>query len=199
MQVKKEEVRKKILKAAIKEFKNNGYKNATMRKISNSSGIPIGNLYRYYQNKETLFNSIVTDVYKELRELFEKGIDENVDLPVEEKSLYFFNQLINIYTANYDKTYILLHRNVGTKFEGVQGELGNYFQDRVTDNVKENYPDIIEEDLEFIRFICRLYLIGIGELITSYDKDIEKLKRVGRRFVVFYFQQMEERLHKGEE
>jgi len=193
MQVKKEEVRKKILKAAVKEFKNNGYKNATMRKISNSSGIPIGNLYRYYQNKETLFNSIVTDVYEELKDLFKTGMDKD-EQTVEDRSLYFFNKLIDIYTANYDKTYILLHRNVGTKYENVQRELGNYFQDKITTNIKENNPNVAEEDLEFIRFICRLYLIGIGELITSYDKDIVKLKKMGRRFVTFYFQQIAERL-----
>ncbi len=193
MQVKKEEVRKKILKAAVKEFKNSGYKNATMRKISNSSGIPIGNLYRYYQNKETLFNSIVADVYDELKDLFKKGMERD-EQTVEGRSLYFFNKLIDIYTANYDKTYILLHRNVGTKYENVQRELGNYFQDKITTNVRENNPNIEEEDLEFIRFICRLYLIGIGELITSYDKDIAKLKKMGRRFVTFYFQQIAERI-----
>jgi len=194
MQVKKEEVRKKILKAAIKEFKNSGYKNATMRKISNGSGIPIGNLYRYYQNKETLFNSIVLDVYEELKALFEGGIERNPEVPVEERSLYFFNKLIDIYASDYDKTYILLHRNVGTKYENVQRELGNYFQDRITSNTKENNPNIQEDDLEFIRFICRLYLIGIGELITSYDKDITKLKKMGKRFGTFYFQQISERL-----
>jgi len=193
MQVKKEEVRKKILKAAVKEFKNNGYKNATMRKISNSSGIPIGNLYRYYQNKETLFNSIVADVYEELKDLFKTGMERD-EQTVEGRSLYFFNKLIDIYTANYDKTYILLHRNVGTKYENVQRELGNYFQDKITSNIKENNPEVEEEDLEFIRFICRLYLIGIGELITSYDKDIAKLKKMGRRFVTFYFQQIAERI-----
>lgn len=193
MQVKKEEVRKKILKAAVKEFKNNGYKNATMRKISNSSGIPIGNLYRYYQNKETLFNSIVADVYEELKDLFKTGMERD-EQTVEGRSLYFFNKLIDIYTANYDKTYILLHRNVGTKYENVQRELGNYFQDKITSNIKENNPEVEEEDLEFIRFICRLYLIGIGELITSYDKDIAKLKKMGRRFVTFYFQQISERI-----
>lgn len=194
MQVKKEEVRKKILKAAIKEFKNNGYKNATMRKISNSSGIPIGNLYRYYQNKETLFNSIVIEVYEELKALFSAGIEGNREIPVEEKSLYFFNELIDIYTANYDKTYILLHRNIGTKYENVQRELGTYFQDRIVKNTRENHEDITEEDIEFIKFICRLYLIGIGELITAYDKDIAKLKKVGKRFVNFYFQQIAERI-----
>lgn len=193
MQVKKEEVRKKILKAAVKEFKNSGYKNATMRKISNSSGIPIGNLYRYYQNKETLFNSIVADVYEELKDLFKTGMERD-EQTVEGRSLYFFNKLIDIYTANYDKTYILLHRNVGTKYENVQRELGNYFQDKITTNIKENNPEVEEEDLEFIRFICRLYLIGIGELITSYDKDIAKLKKMGRRFVTFYFQQISERI-----
>ena len=197
MQVKKEEVRKKIIKAAVKEFKSNGYKNATMRKISNASGIPIGNLYRYYQNKETLFNSIVFDVYEELKDLFKTGMERNEE-PVEERSLFFFNKLIDIYAENYDRTYILLHRNVGTKYENVQRELGTYFQEKITKNLKIGNPNIEEDELEFIRFICRLYLIGIGELITSYDKDITKLKKMGKRFVTFYFKQISERLKEKE-
>lgn len=197
MQVKKEEVRKKIIKAAVKEFKSNGYKNATMRKISNASGIPIGNLYRYYQNKETLFNSIVFDVYEELKDLFKTGMERNEE-PVEERSLFFFNKLIDIYAENYDRTYILLHRNVGTKYENVQRELGTYFQEKITKNMKIGNPNIEEDELEFIRFICRLYLIGIGELITSYDKDIVKLKKMGKRFVTFYFEQISERLKEKE-
>lgn len=197
MQVKKEEVRKKIIKAAVKEFKSNGYKNATMRKISNASGIPIGNLYRYYQNKETLFNSIVFDVYEELKDLFKTGMERNEE-PVEERSLFFFNKLIDIYAENYDRTYILLHRNVGTKYENVQRELGTYFQEKITKNMKVGNPNIEEDELEFIRFICRLYLIGIGELITSYDKDIVKLKKMGKRFVTFYFKQISERLKEKE-
>lgn len=197
MQVKKEEVRKKIIKAAVKEFKSNGYKNATMRKISNASGIPIGNLYRYYQNKETLFNSIVFDVYEELKELFKTGMEKDENT-VEDRSLFFFNKLIDIYTANYDRTFILLHRNVGTKYENVQRELGIYFQEKITTNVKLTHPDVNDEELEFIRFICRLYLIGIGELITSYDKDINKLKKMGKRFVMFYFEQISERIKEKE-
>ena len=55
MQHTKEEIRNRILEAAEIEFDENGYGGASMRKIVARAGTSLGNLYRYYANKEELF------------------------------------------------------------------------------------------------------------------------------------------------
>lgn len=62
MQHTKEEVRSRILEAAEQEFDEQGYAGASMRSIVRRAGTSLGNIYRYYPNKEELFLSIVTPV-----------------------------------------------------------------------------------------------------------------------------------------
>jgi AcrR family transcriptional regulator len=59
MQELKETVRKAITDAAMQEFLKNGYEGASMRKIAFCSGITHGNIYRYFKNKEKLYQSLV--------------------------------------------------------------------------------------------------------------------------------------------
>lgn len=65
MQHTKEEIRNRILEAAEIEFDENGYAGASIRKIVTRAGTSLGNLYRYYANKEELFLSIVGPVMEE--------------------------------------------------------------------------------------------------------------------------------------
>ena len=51
MQVLKDEVRANILSAAKKLFYERGYNNASIRGIAKNSGITVGNVYRYFENK----------------------------------------------------------------------------------------------------------------------------------------------------
>lgn len=59
MQVLKEAVRTAILKSARKEFEKNGLEKASMRVIASKAGMTVGNLYRYYSNKEDLFYAAI--------------------------------------------------------------------------------------------------------------------------------------------
>lgn len=53
-----EELSRQILFAAKTEFKK-GFRNASMRSIAASVGVTTGAIYRYYSNKEALFDALV--------------------------------------------------------------------------------------------------------------------------------------------
>ena len=68
MQYLKDVVRTRIVNAAIAEFKEYGYSNASIRNIAETAAISLGNIYRYYENKEDLFLTIInplTDMVKQ--------------------------------------------------------------------------------------------------------------------------------------
>ncbi len=69
MQVLKDEVRQRILKSSRKEFMKCGFEKASMRTISNNAGMTVGNLYRYYKNKEDLFGAIIDVLHKKIKNL----------------------------------------------------------------------------------------------------------------------------------
>jgi AcrR family transcriptional regulator len=66
MQVLKDEIKNRILEAALNEFLDMGYQSASMRKIARNAHIAIGNIYHYYKNKQELFNALVGSVYDKL-------------------------------------------------------------------------------------------------------------------------------------
>ena len=69
MQVLKEKVRQRILKSARREFRKNGFEKASMRSISSVANMTVGNLYRYYKNKESLYGAIIGNLHNEIKSL----------------------------------------------------------------------------------------------------------------------------------
>lgn len=65
-QTLKEDVRLSIINAAKQEFLEKGYKGASMRSIANKANMTVGNLYRYYKNKEDINLSIVAPTFRSI-------------------------------------------------------------------------------------------------------------------------------------
>ena len=75
MQYQKEEVRERILEAALAEFERSGYYRASMRKIAVGSKVPIGNLYRYFASKEALFDAVVKEASEAIPRFIAKSYE----------------------------------------------------------------------------------------------------------------------------
>lgn len=58
----KDDIRERILAAALDEFHAKGYKQATMRGIAAAARIPAGLIYSYYKSKEDLFDAVLQPV-----------------------------------------------------------------------------------------------------------------------------------------
>ncbi|QDE67385.1 MULTISPECIES: TetR/AcrR family transcriptional regulator [Myxococcus] len=74
-QVLKEEIRERILTAALEVFATHGYAVATMSDIASRAGLGTASMYRYYGSKEALFAAVVTPA---LAERFEALLEERV-------------------------------------------------------------------------------------------------------------------------
>ena len=72
-QVLKEEIRAKIIDAATEEFLNKGFKNASMRGIANNAEMTVGNVYRYFENKQALLNTIISPTLLRLNEILKQN------------------------------------------------------------------------------------------------------------------------------
>jgi AcrR family transcriptional regulator len=65
VQTLKPELRERVLAAAEQEFAASGYAGATMAAIAARAGVSTGNLYRYFENKDALFQTIFTEEFAE--------------------------------------------------------------------------------------------------------------------------------------
>ena len=66
----KETTRQAILDAARSEFQKKGYENASMRTIAEKAGITVGNIYRYFKDKDDLNAHIISDVSERIEKIF---------------------------------------------------------------------------------------------------------------------------------
>lgn len=62
MQYIKQHLRKKILEVSLDEFDKNGFEGASMRAIAEGTGTALGNLYRYFKNKDDLYQKCLSPV-----------------------------------------------------------------------------------------------------------------------------------------
>lgn len=59
MQELKDTVRQNIIQVALREFLEKGYERTSMRSIAALAGISHGNIYRYFESKDVLYQSLV--------------------------------------------------------------------------------------------------------------------------------------------
>ncbi len=64
-----QEKRERILRVARAEFADNGFEHTSIQQIAKKSGISVGSVYKYFENKETLFTMIVQDGLSSLENL----------------------------------------------------------------------------------------------------------------------------------
>ncbi|MGB7999269.1 MAG: TetR/AcrR family transcriptional regulator [Anaerobacillus sp.] len=68
--------RKSILEAAEKSFSMFGYKATTMEQVAKIANVGKGTIYTFFKNKEELFNEIVSEMVKEMKDLAEISISK---------------------------------------------------------------------------------------------------------------------------
>ncbi|MGN0474202.1 MAG: TetR/AcrR family transcriptional regulator [Acutalibacteraceae bacterium] len=78
MQVKKEEIREKILEAATEEFFKKGYENASMRVIAQKSYTTLGNIYHYYPTKEILLKAVLLPTVEAIEAVLSEHIETEI-------------------------------------------------------------------------------------------------------------------------
>ena len=72
MQYLKREIRERILAAAVEEFKEYGFANASIRNIANNAEISLGNIYRYFANKEALYFAVINPFMESVKQSIER-------------------------------------------------------------------------------------------------------------------------------
>ncbi len=135
MQYLKDEVRNHIVEEALKEFTEKGYEGASIRSIAKKSGTSVGNLYKYFQSKEDLFESLIGSVYNRLT-VYIKQFDE---VELNEKALIIFYELMDkimeIFNENNIEISILLNQSKGSKYENCKSIFVDFITRIVTETM----------------------------------------------------------------
>ena len=195
MQVLKEEVREKIKIAALREFEKNGYQKTSMRSIASSAKLTVGNLYRYFENKDDLFDVIIQPAFQEIYQFIEEFARFEEDKPLEKRQKDSFiktfeESLIRIYIQHRAELIILLNGSKGSQMENAREQIIYLIAERIK---KEAFPKMKKEMTVVDGFLAEVLAIsfieGISLVLNKY-KDKEKTRELFTQFTHIYFKNL---------
>lgn len=79
-QILKDHVKSQIVESAIKDIFENGMIGSSMRKIASNANMTVGNLYRYFKNKDELIGFIISPVLNRISKIILKYTNREINL-----------------------------------------------------------------------------------------------------------------------
>ncbi|MFB9276773.1 TetR/AcrR family transcriptional regulator [Cohnella cellulosilytica] len=184
MQVLKEEVRSAIMLAAYEEFRQSGYLEASMRRIATAAGMTSGNIYRYFRNKEDLFDAIVGPLYSEYNRYAQEYLQTAEAIATDgwdvEKRTSFFervqNTLVGLLMASGPSLLLLLCRSEGSKYESIRSELTGFVESLLTKSftaAKGPAGPLDERERIEIGMLAATMIESVAWIVANYhDSDM---------------------------
>jgi AcrR family transcriptional regulator len=194
MQYQKEDVRKRIVNAAKTEFLRVGYSRASMLQISTCAKVPIGNLYRYFSSKASLFDAIVGTAKERIIEAVKGSMGETLKTGRTEEA---FKNKVNEVSINFlsiardyqKETILLLQKSGGSSYDGFIDEVIACVKELLNDRVRKasGTPDEFLFDLIADNVTRGAFRILIER---PFDEQMEELVKL----LTFYFANIDDRL-----
>lgn len=145
----KEHVRSAIVSAAASLFAEVGYEATTMAAVAERAGSSIGNVYRYFANKEELFAAVLPEEFAvELRRMTRRRIQafgkarDVRSLPPSSEYHVLAGELLEHCIANRERVVILLGRARGTPFESFADDFAKRLVAWALDYARAAWPEV---------------------------------------------------------
>jgi len=189
MQILKDNIKKKILEAAKKEFLAKGFSDASMRTIAANAGVGVSTIYTYYQNKDELMTEVCMPFVNAANTITvehhnaDTNIDDMLDINKQSETAHMLISLVKKYK---DLIRLILFRSDGSSMNNFRDE----YNDRTTAHMlwffgkmKMKYPYINTEiSTFFLHANCAWMLSIIGEIV-SHDLSDEEINKFTKDYV----------------
>lgn len=153
MQIKKDEVRLKIIEIATDEFLKRGYENTSMRMIARKAHTTQGNIYHYFRNKEILLEEILLPTIENIECMMSKHIENEKANPLtKEQALEKLKELDNDFDNSefscfFDKKVVILMKlessHLLARKEKILQSLTEHLQGYFNINDDAHYAEIV--------------------------------------------------------
>lgn len=187
-QILKDSVKQNIINSAIEDIFENGYVGASMRKIASIANMTVGNLYRYFKNKDELINTIIQPVLNRINTIIYKHTKQTIDLNHPNFDLTNLSttdilnafddlsiELVNIYLEHPKVLAIFMMNST------VNDQMVNWFKNIMKQFIalKEGKNEIDKEKYDML---ARMYSVsifaGVKESLLNSKLNEEELKHV---------------------
>lgn len=189
MQVLKESVKNAIVEGAIAEFFEKGFQNANMRRIADSANITVGNIYRYFNHKEALFNAVLFPAQQAINDL--ESFDRKLHIThIETKrdAEQIVTYVMNVLRPYTKEIYIMIFNTNGTHYYQVKNQL----ELLVVNKIREYYPGKFDD--YFLRVVAASFVQSVFVVFKDNVNDVDKIQQILVELVIFYFRDVNNRL-----
>lgn len=157
-----------ILKSARLQFKEKGFRDASIRKICSDAGVTNGAFYAHFESKEDLFAGIVEPCIEELTRLYADEEERFLDITCSEDVVNAFRGayisikgFIEYVCDNREEFLLILESSAGTKYE-----------------------DFVQTLTEYEAESMRSFLEASAEYISSKENVSDNIIRMGASFLI---------------
>lgn len=194
MQYQKEDVRQRILQAALSEFWAKGYAGGKISNIARSAGVPVGNLYRYFDGKNGLLDALVKETYIIVPGRVAEAVLKNEGRtkppkPPEELADSVAAFVYGVLAGREKEFLILTDKCGGSKYEDFKLKL-YALADKYINDILVKAKN--KEDEAFCSVISKAFLDMIIDILRKGDDDL--CGRLMKKLLIFFFYDAQKRV-----
>jgi AcrR family transcriptional regulator len=175
-----------IVSAATSLFAEVGYEATTVALVAERAGSSVGNVYKYFPNKEAIFAAAVPETFaRELKRMtrervkaLENALDVDALAPTDRYHV-LSDRLLGFCIENRERVVILLARAQGTPFASFADGFAFDLVEWALEYVSGAYPTVVHTPaLRFaLGVIYRNFLAGFSKALAKYRRPAEILER----------------------
>ncbi|MEN6326097.1 MAG: helix-turn-helix domain-containing protein [Syntrophomonas sp.] len=190
-----EKLKADILEASRQEFLSRGFAGAQMRKIARAANTTTGSIYKYYADKEALFDALVQSPAEYLEKRYRDSQQNFLSLATE-KQVSDLNQIVEeeqsvmlqyIYD-HFDAFKLITCHSTGTKYAhyiDTLAEIETVTSRVFIDNLATDDRPVRQIDDALIHIVSNAMLFGLFETV-AHDMPREKALAYARCLRDFY-------------
>lgn len=170
MQVLKEEVRERILDAAVQVFYEKDFRSAKVQDIARIADVSASLLYSYFENKEKLFEGVVSSVPLDFDRIAREEESIIADTPSERYQIAAEGPLLDM-LAHHKLLVILIDKSQGTAYEHAKDDFVESIERHIRHMMNErstlHYPDLLAHVL------ASNFVENLMEIARHYSSENE--------------------------
>ncbi len=173
MQVLKEDVKNKIVEAAVEEFLINGYEKSSLRTIASQAGITIGNIYSYFSSKDDLFSYVVSPAAEALDTLLSFDFIKYEGSHAVNLS-GIAQKICDVFVSNKERFFILINNSTGSRYENTKDTVVKFISKRLK---YELFPRLNKTNIDplFAEVLATSLLAGFLTIFNHFGGDEARL------------------------
>ncbi len=190
MQYLKKEIKDRILASAVDEFKEHGFANASIRNIANNAEISLGNIYRYFANKEALYLAVINPFMESVKQSVEQ------DFVFKDKSMKEMSIIFVRFLMQYSDELLIIRKGNSVHYDKFVSYIAEVISNKIREMMEESFPEIDEKikNPEFYNAIAEGFLNSLFKILRNEDSP-EVQERNARELITFYFGHMKDRFY----